>query len=237
MKKFLEKKWLVLAYGFLLIAVGVLTIVYAIIDQTVVTKVLSISIAVSLFLIGSANIVLALVAHTSDFFNKTLLVGSAAIAAGVLFCIDTLLLGQFIAYLLGVFFLAFALVCLIKFILFIVYKQKVAWIVIYAIVVLVSIAAGVLILCFREETSQVLYVIIGSFIALAGLFEIIGNARIIILAKREEKIREQAQPVDADAHVVENIKQEDNSEENVVEVKQIENDEHEQLPYNEEPKE
>ena len=126
MKKFLEKKWLTLAYGFLLIAVGVLTVVYAIINPDVVTKVLSISIAVSLFLIGSANIALALVAHTSDFFNSTLLTGSAAIAVGVLFCINTLLIGEFIAYLLGVFFIAFAVVALIKFVLFIVYKQNLA---------------------------------------------------------------------------------------------------------------
>ena len=34
MKKFLEKKWLTLVYGFLLIAVGALTLTYAIINPT-----------------------------------------------------------------------------------------------------------------------------------------------------------------------------------------------------------
>ena len=113
MKKFLEKKWLALAYGFLVIAVGALTIAYAIIDPSVVTTVMSISIAVSLFILGAANIALALVAHTTEFFQKSLLVGSATIAVGVLLCVNRTLIGEFIALLLGVFFIAFAVVALI----------------------------------------------------------------------------------------------------------------------------
>ena len=233
MKKFLEKKWLSLAYGFLLVAVGALTLTYAIINPDVVTKVLSISIAVSLFLIGSANIALALIAHTDDFFNSTLLVGSAAIAFGVLFCINTLLIGEFIAYLLGVFFIAFAVVALIKFILFIVYKQNLAWIIIYGLVVLVSAAAGIIILCFKQQTNQVLYGIIGSFVALAGLFEIVASTRIIILAKREQKQRQASQPIDATVVEDEPVKNEDGP---VVEVEpqSIETNNPEQIPLKEE---
>lgn len=198
MKKFLEKKWLALAYGFLVIAVGVLTVVYAIVDPTVVTEVLSISIAVSLFILGAASIALALVAHTTEFFQKILLVGSAAIAVGVLFCVNRTLIGEFIALLLGVFFISFAVVALIKFILFIVYKQSVSWIILYGIFMAVAAAAGILILCFQQESNQVIYVIIGSAIALAGLFEIIASARAIIVGKRVEKELQAHQPVDAD---------------------------------------
>ena len=233
MKKFLEKKWLTLVYGFLLIAVGALTLTYAIINPDVVTKVLSISIAVSLFLIGSANIVLALVAHTSDFFNYSLLVGSAAIAFGVLFCINTLLIGEFIAYLLGVFFIALAVVSLIKFVLFIVYKQNLAWIIIYGFIVLICAAAGIIILCFKQQTNQVLYGIIGSFIALAGLFEIVASARIIILARREQKQREANQPVDAQVVQDEPEKEE---QDQIVEVQSIETEDPEKLPYKDDDK-
>ena len=233
MKKFLEKKWLTLVYGFLLIAVGALTLTYAIINPDVVTKVLSISIAVSLFLIGSANIVLALVAHTSDFFNYSLLVGSAAIAFGILFCINTLLIGEFIAYLLGVFFIALAVVSLIKFVLFIVYKQNLAWIIIYGFIVLICAAAGIIILCFKQQTNQVLYGIIGSFIALAGLFEIVASARIIILARREQKQREANQPVDAQVVQDEPAKEE---QDQIVEVQSIETEDPEKLPYKEDDK-
>ena len=233
MKKFLEKKWLTLIYGFLLIAVGALTLTYAIINPDVVTKVLSISIAVSLFLIGSGNIVLALVAHTSDFFNSSLLVGSAAIAFGVLFCINTLLIGEFIAYLLGVFFIALAVVALIKFVLFIVYKQNLAWIIIYGFIVVICAAAGIIILCFKQQTNQVLYGIIGSFIAFAGLFEIFASARMIILAKREQKQREANQPVDAQVVQDEPVKEE---QDQIVEVQSIETGDPEKLPYKEDDK-
>ena len=233
MKKFLEKKWLTLIYGFLLVAVGALTLTYAIINPDVVTKVLSISIAVSLFLIGSGNIVLALVAHTSDFFNSSLLVGSAAIAFGVLFCINTLLIGEFIAYLLGVFFIALAVVALIKFVLFIVYKQNLAWIIIYGFIVVICAAAGIIILCFKQQTNQVLYGIIGSFIAFAGLFEIFASARMIILAKREQKQREANQPVDAQVVQDEPVKEE---QDQIVEVQSIETGDPEKLPYKEDDK-
>ena len=223
MKKFLEKKWLTLIYGFLLVAVGALTLTYAIINPDVVTKVLSISIAVSLFLIGSGNIVLALVAHTSDFFNSSLLVGSAAIA----------FIGEFIAYLLGVFFIALAVVALIKFVLFIVYKQNLAWIIIYGFIVVICAAAGIIILCFKQQTNQVLYGIIGSFIAFAGLFEIFASARMIILAKREQKQREANQPVDAQVVQDEPVKEE---QDQIVEVQSIETGDPEKLPYKEDDK-
>ena len=224
MKKFFEKKWLTLAYGFLVIAVGVLTVVYAIVDPTVVTTVLSISIAVSLFIIGAANIALALVAHTSEFFQKILLVGSAAIAAGVLFCVNRTLIGEFIALLLGVFFIAFATVALIKFILFIVYKEKLTWIILYGVFVAVAAAAGILILCFQQESNQVIYVIIGSAIAITGIFEIIASARAIIVGKRVEKELQAHQPVDVDADVQQPANNQ-NPEEKPVEVVVIEHKE------------
>lgn len=201
MKKFFEKKWLTLAYGFLVIAVGVLTVVYAIVDPTVVTEVLSISIAVSLFILGAASIALALVAHTTEFFQKILLVGSAAIAVGVLFCFKRTLIGEFISLLLGVFFISFAVVALVKFILFIVYKQSISWIILYGIFMAVAAAVGILILCFQQESNQVIYVIIGSAIALAGLFEIVASARAIIVGKRVEKELQAHQPVDGEAQV------------------------------------
>lgn len=188
MKKFLERKWLTVAYGALLVIVGVLTLVYAIINPDVVTNVLSISIAVSLFIIGVANIAVALISHTSDFFNTSLLSGSISITVGVLLCIDRTLIAQFIAYLVGIFFIAFAVVALIKFILFIVYKQKVAWIVAYGFLTALSAAAGILILCFKDQTTQVLYGIIGSVIILAGLFEIIANIRAIHYKNKEDVI-------------------------------------------------
>lgn len=194
MRRIIENRWLTIAYGFLLVVVGVLTLVYAIINPDVVTSVLSISIAVSLFIIGAANIALAFIAHTNDFFSTSLLIGSGAIAFGVLLCIDRELIGQFIVYLLGVFFIAFAVVALIKFILFIVYRQRLGWIIIYGIVTAVAAAAGILILCFRGETVQVLYGIIGSFIILAGLFEIIVNVRSLIRHSRGEDDLAPTQP-------------------------------------------
>ena len=172
MKKFTENKWYSVIYGGLLTLVGVLTLIFAITDITKVDAAISIGLAVSLFIIGIIHIATSLIAHTNDFFSASLLMGSIAIAFGVVLCINRALIGEFITYLLGTFFLALALVALIKFILFIVYKQKLMWIVGYGVVTLVALAAGILILIFRAESKQVLYCIIGASIILSGLLEI-----------------------------------------------------------------
>ena len=120
-----------------------------------------------------------------------------------------------------------------KFVLFIVYKQNLAWIIIYGFIVLICAAAGIIILCFKQQTNQVLYGIIGSFIALAGLFEIVASARIIILARREQKQREANQPVDAQVVQDEPAKEE---QDQIVEVQSIETEDPEKLPYKEDNK-
>ena len=186
MKKLLENKWLIIVYGLLLAGVGALTLTYAIIRPEAVTVAISIALAVALFIIGLMHIIISLVAHTGDFFNTSLLLGSAAIAIGVVLCIDRTLIGQFIVYLLGAFFIAFAAIAIVKFVLFIVYKQKILWIVAYILFALVSAAIGILVLCFRNETTQVLYGIIGSFIILIGIFEIAYGIRELVNSNKKD---------------------------------------------------
>ena len=201
MKKLAQSKWFSVLYGGLLLVVGALTLVFAILDPSKVDTAISIALAVSLFIIGIVHIATALIAHTNEFFQMSLLSGSIAIAFGVVFCIDRGLIGQFITYLLGVFFLSLGLIAIIKFILFIVYKQNLAWIIMYGVMALVAVAAGILVLCFRDESKQVLYGIIGSTIILSGLLEIVLAVKAMSDAKKngnqkDETINVEAQPVE-----------------------------------------
>ena len=208
-------KWIPIVYGVLLTLVGVLTLIYAITNPAVVDTVISISIAVALFIVGIVHISFALVAHTSDFFNGEMVLGSIAIAFGVVLCVDLGLIGQFIVYLLGAFFLAFALVSIVKFVLFIVYRQSVAWIVIYIIMALVCIAIGVLVLCFRNESKQILYCFVGASIILSGLFEIILGIKILM--KKEvlvvEKVEGEVQEDEQEEPGLVPVDEEESSEE------------------------
>lgn len=208
-------KWIPIVYGVLLTLIGVLTLIYAITNPAVVDTVISISIAVALFIVGIVHISFALVAHTSDFFNGEMVLGSIAIAFGVVLCVDLGLIGQFIVYLLGAFFLAFALVSIVKFVLFIVYRQSVAWIVIYIIMALVCIAIGVLVLCFRNESKQILYCFVGASIILSGLFEIILGIKILM--KKEvlvvEKVEGEVQEDEQEEPGLVPVDEEESSEE------------------------
>jgi len=201
MKFLKQNNWLLIIYGVLLIAIGVVTVVLSITNIDWVDSALSIAFAVGLFIVGALNIATSLITNTDRFFTVPLLLGSICIAFGVVLCINRDLLGSFIIYLLGTLLLALALVFLIKGILFIVYKQKVTWIICEFVLAALCIAGGILVLCFRNESKLVFYIIIGSIITLVGIITIIFSVRNLIMLKKclekEDVVDEEIQSGDA----------------------------------------
>ena len=188
-----KNKWLVIVYGVLLIAIGTLTLIFAITNTSVVDKVISIALAVALFIVGLLNICSSLIAHTQEFYTATILLGSLAIAIGVVLLIDTYLIGSIIVYLLGVFLLAMGTVSLFKAVIFVITKQKVMWIVAQLIIAALAITLGVIVLCFKDESKMFLYAFIGAVIILSGITEIVFVLRNFISNKednKEEKVEE-----------------------------------------------
>ena len=188
-----KNKWLVIVYGVLLIAIGTLTLIFAITNTSVVDKVISIALAVALFIVGLLNICSSLIAHTQEFYTASILLGSLAIAIGVVLLIDTYLIGSIIVYLLGVFLLAMGTVSLFKAVIFIITKQKVMWIVAQLIIAALAITLGVIVLCFKDESKMFLYAFIGAVIILSGITEIVFVLRNFISNKKdnkEEKVEE-----------------------------------------------
>ena len=196
-------KWMNVIYGVVLVIIGILSLLFAIKDPSVVDSVISISLAVGLFVIGVIHIASALVAHTNDFFTVSLITGCVFIAFGVILCIDRSLISLFIIYLLAAFCLALGFICTIKVVLFIVYKQKVSWIVCYIIIALILFGVGIFMFCYKDENQgkQILYGCIASLIILGGLFEIgIGLKPFIIKDKQDAekealKVQESQQTV------------------------------------------
>lgn len=186
MNKLQKNKWMAIVYGALLVAVGSLTIAFAIRDTELVDKVISISLAIGLFIVGLLNIGYALIAHTDEFFTASLLLGSLAIAFGVVLLVDVYLIGSFIVYLLGTLLIALGVVCLAKGLLFIIFKQRIGWIIVHFAFATVAIALGIVVLCFRNESKMLLYVFIGVVIILAGIVEIIFAVRNYISNKKKK---------------------------------------------------
>lgn len=189
-----KHKWLNIVYGVLLIVIGALTLTFAIVNTDVVDQVISISLAVSLFIAGILNIASSLIAHTNEYFTTSLLVGSIAIAFGVVLLVNRSLIGSFIVFLLGTFLLALGAVYLIKAIIFIVSKQKVPSIVLFFIFAAIGIALGIMVLCFKDESKMVIYSFVGACIIVMGIIELVLVVRSLLEEKK--KAKEEAEPTE-----------------------------------------
>ena len=220
MNKLQKSKWLAIIYGALLVMVGALTLAFAIVNTDVVDKVISISLAVGLFIIGLLNIGSSLIAHTDEFFTVSLLLGSLAIAFGVVLLVDVYLIGSFIVYLLATLLIALGAVCLVKGTLFIIFKQKLIWVIIHFVFATAAITLGVLVLCFRNESKMILYAFIGTAIILAGLVEIVFAVRNFIYSKKENQQNEEEKIEQEVSQEEENQVEEEQQEESGEEAKE-----------------
>lgn len=174
-----KTKWMLVVYGITLMFVGVLTTVFALVNPGVINNVISISVGVGLCVVGAMHLVTALITKTSEFFTAALLLGSIAIACGVVFFIKRDLISQFLIYFVGVFLLSIGVVSLVKSILFIIYKQKGSWITFYIILTALAITLGVLALVYSGEAQKILYAAVGIGVTLTGIGETIYGIRVL----------------------------------------------------------
>ena len=155
--KNMKFKWMLIVYGIVLMFTGVLTTVFALTNPGLINNVISISVGVGLCIIGAMHLVTALITKTSEFFTSSLLLGSIAIACGVVFFLKRDLISQFLIYFVGVFLLSIGTVSIVKAILFIVYKQRGSWITFYILLAALAITLGVLALIYHGEAEKILY--------------------------------------------------------------------------------
>lgn len=174
-----KTKWMTVVYGIVLLFVGVLISIFALVNQSIINSVISISVGVGLCVVGAMHITTSLIIKTSEFFTASLLLGSIAIACGVVFFVDRNLISGFLIYFVGVFLLSIGFVSLVKSILFIAFKQKGSWIAFYIVIAVLSIALGVLALIFRGESTMILYTVVGIVTAVTGVGEIVYGIRLL----------------------------------------------------------
>ena len=185
MKKIAENKWMPIVISSLIIVIGILTFVFTLVDIGVVDQVISYSLAASLFVIGLIYILTSLIAHTSEFFTGSLILGSLCIAVGVVLCIVPNVMGVVLTYFAGALLLAFGLMLGIKSVLLIVFKQKVSWIIAFITATLICITGGILVFCYLGAAKVVLYCILGAAVAIAGILFLVLSIKAA--RKKEEK--------------------------------------------------
>ena len=188
MKTLKGQKWMLIVYAVVLIAVGLVEFILGIVDIKSAINVVSYALACGLILIGLLHIISSLFADTKAFVKAALVLGSAAIAIGVVLIVEPFLIAAFLIKFVAVLALSLGVVFGVKAVLAIVYKYKGGWIFFYFLFATLFITFGILILVFekRSETQIAIYASTGAFILILGIFLLV--AGIKVLTKKSDVI-------------------------------------------------
>lgn len=178
-------------FGAILTVVGIIAIVLTFTNPGVIDKVISYSIAACCFVLGLTMIIASIATNVKELFNMTLVVGSIAIAIGIVLCIQTGLITGFLVLFLAALLLALGAVSLAKTIIAIVHKEKASIIVTLAIAAAITITVGILgiIGCTNgnDTTVKILYAGLGTVVTVVGIVAIVRGSKIIHDTKKAMK--------------------------------------------------
>lgn len=186
-----KNRWVQIVFGALLLVAGVLTFVFAILNNKDLTTAISIIVAVCSFILGIIYIASSFISEAKVLFPGSLLFGSFCIAIGVLLCVNTQLLGAIIVNLVGALMLAYGLVCAIKATIYLIMKKKskenvkVFFIVLFYVIAAALLTLGILTFIYNNDASIVIYAVVGLAIAAYGIYHIIDGA--IEMHKKENE--------------------------------------------------
>lgn len=180
--------WINIVYGVLFAIAGILIIVFAYVDLGVVDTALSIIIAVSLFVVGLIYLITSFVSQTKEFITSGLILGSMAIALGIVLLILPWLVGGFLVYFLAAFLVAGGAVALAKAITGIVFKFSALWILGAFAIAAAGITLGSVILAINGSvTKTIIYTIMGAGVFAAGIAELIVGIKLLSAKKKINK--------------------------------------------------
>lgn len=181
MKTFKEQKWMIIVYGVILFAIGLVDLILSILDLGSAIKIVSYCIAGGLFVIGLLHIVANLVKDTKSFFRGALALGCIAIALGVVFIVYPLMLGDFFIYFSAAFVIAISTVFLAKAIIGIKFKYKKSWIFLYFLLAAIGITLSILAFVYEgsETLKQIVYITMGALGVAVGVAAIVYGIKAI----------------------------------------------------------
>ena len=190
MKTLKEQKWMIIVYGVVLFAVGLIELIISIVDLASAIKVVSYTIAIGLFIIGVLHIITNLVQDTKSFFRGALFMGCVCIAVGVVFIVVPEVLGTFLIYFVASLVIALSAVFIAKAIIGIKFRYKVGWIIFYFAVATIGIVLSILGFVYIEKSSavaQVIYCVMGAVIAVIGILVLIFGIKALTKKKEAEE--------------------------------------------------
>ena len=186
MKALKEQKWMLIVYAVLFIIIGSLELILSIVNLDAAIKVVSYAVATGLFIVGLLHIIASLIADTKAFFKSALILGSIAIAIGVVLIINPYIIASFLIKFVAILALALGAVLIAKGVIAIVYKYKGIWIFLYFLFATLSITFGILALVFENKndlTAKIIYASTGAFVFVLGVFVLVMGIKA--LSKKE----------------------------------------------------
>ena len=190
MNTILDKyKWIKYVVGSLIIALGVLIIVFAFSNLGALENVMTVIIAVALIVLGLFSLVITLFSETHKGFSMSLLISSGIIAAGIVLLVSRfhLQIGfdkRLLVFIIAVFTLVFGVASLFKAVTLIVYKEKKPLIALMILVAVVAITLGILGIVFAEKLGGL---VIAAFVILGILVLVTGILMVVFAAISDKK--------------------------------------------------
>lgn len=181
MKTFKEQKWMIIVYGIILFAIGLVDIILSIVDLGSAIKVVSYCIAGGLFLIGLLHIITNLIKDTKSFFKGALALGCIAIALGVVFIVYPTMLDGFFIYFSAAFVIAISAIFLVKGIIGVRYKYKKSWVFLYFLFAVLGITLSILAFVYEGHSTlkQIVYITMGAIALTVGVAAIVYGIKAI----------------------------------------------------------
>ena len=179
---FNKHRWMQVMWGILLFVAGAITIIYTFAnkgdEETNVSLVLSISLAIVLFAYGFTIVFSSFLELKDKFYKYEIIIGAFIVAVGIVFVMNIDLLKEIIVNLIASSLLVFGATFVARTILAFAKKMKVWWMGLSIAFAVLFVAAGVLCLIFKDEVVDVCYLVLG------GVLVIVGGIEIYITIKR-----------------------------------------------------
>ena len=181
MKTFKEQKWMIVVYGIILFAIGLVDLILSIVDLGSAIRIVSYCIAGGLFTIGLLHIAANLIKDTKSFFRGALALGCIAIGLGVVFIVYPLMLGDFFIIFSAAFIIAISTVLLVKGIIGIKFKYKKGWVFLYFLLAIIGITLSILAFVYEGSSTvtKVVYISMGALGIAVGLSAIVYGIKLL----------------------------------------------------------
>lgn len=176
-----------IVFGGLFLAAGIVMIVIALNEsnnQETIAKWLSIVYAVSLFLFGATCIFSGVFSLKNKLFDPAFIYGDLAIAIGVVLCVKTTMINDFIVIFMGTLLTTIGVVFLGEAVAMIFFKRKKIAIALFFLLGAAFLTLGILSYVFQKEALNVIYVGVGAIMCLIGVIQIIFGIVATIKAKK-----------------------------------------------------